>query len=177
MSEGDKARKQKRKNIILSAVMLFILVGGTIGYAFFESGTDTNESGDNGVDNYGDGWATEFQGRNIYFSNSPIDAENISVDISRNIVDYQGKILYIDSENGAVTSEIASTLGLFSSRVQEACSGPCSRDLPEKSCDENIIVWKDSVENRISEKDNCVIIEGDLKTVDAFLFKIFQFDN
>ena len=86
---------------------------------------------------------------------------------------YRGNILYIDSESEQVTGEIWNSVGRFAQRVQEACLGQCERDLPEKSCEDHIIVYREKSENRVYQDDNCVFIEGDMKAVDAFLYSAF----
>ena len=70
--------------------------------------------------------------------------------------------------------EISLSLGRYTGRIQEACYGKCDKDLPEKDCTQNLIVWKDSAENKVYSQGKCVFIEGDLRAVDAFLYKIFE---
>src|SRR3989344_1756426 len=78
-------------------------------------------------------------------------------------------------ENQEATNEIASTLGIYSQRIQLVCYGSCEQDLPEKDCSEEIIVFKDSQENKVYQEENCIFIEGDIKAVDAFLYKILGY--
>jgi regulator of sigma D len=61
--------------------------------------------------------------------------------------------------------------------MQEACYGSCERNLPEKNCTENIIIFKDSKENSVTQQDKCVFIEGDLRTVDAYIYKLFELSS
>jgi len=86
--------------------------------------------------------------------------------------DYAGLPLYIDSDVDSVSSEVVLTLGRFASRVQGACYGECETDLPEKDCSENLIIIRDSLENRVYQEEKCVFIEGDVATADAFLFRV-----
>ena len=85
---------------------------------------------------------------------------------------YAGSTVYVVSENQAVFFEISATMGRFL-RVQEACYGPCEEDLPEKNCTDNLIIWQDSPENKVYQEENCVFIDGDMRTVDAFLYDLF----
>ena len=98
--------------------------------------------------------------------------KEIEVNITHNIGNYFSKVLYIDSESDAIWQEIASNLGRYAERVQLACYGECERNLPEKDCSENIVVWRDSIESVVYQQENCVIIEGDLMAVDAFLYRV-----
>ena len=102
------------------------------------------------------------------------DAE-IPLEISMKINDFSGKTLYIDSENLAVNGEILNNLGKYSYRIQEACYGECERNLPEKSCEDNFIVFRESEERNVYQEENCIFIDGDLSSVDAFLYKILGF--
>ena len=72
-------------------------------------------------------------------------------------------------------SGITNNLGRYASRIQEACYGECERDFPEKDCSENLIVFKEMEERKIYQEEKCIFIEGDLLSVDAFLYKIMGF--
>jgi len=99
--------------------------------------------------------------------------ENIPVDISLTPESYLGGNIYIESDNQGILQELASTIGSFS-RLQEACYGKCEENLPEKTCDDNLIVWKESAENKVYQENNCVFIEGDISAADAFIYKLFN---
>ncbi|MBU1988865.1 MAG: hypothetical protein KKD94_05290, partial [Nanoarchaeota archaeon] len=157
--------------------MLLVLVIGTVGYGFLSNpgGPNTNKGHNEGDVIYnGNRWVATLNGEDFYFINSPESIENISVDISFSLINYQGISLYLVSDSTAVNSEIATTFGRFASRIQEACYGPCDKDLPEKNCTENLIIWQDSPENRVYQKENCIFIEGDMRAVDAFLYRILE---
>ena len=111
----------------------------------------------------------------VYLSNSRDEAKNTTVEISANLGEYSNQPLYLDvNGNSAVIQEIGSSLGRYSSRIQEACYGKCDRDVAEKTCDENIIIWKDSIQNKIYQEGKCIFIEGDLRAVDAFIYYLFD---
>jgi hypothetical protein len=76
--------------------------------------------------------------------------------------------------------EILNNLERYVSRSQEAClnSGvnmsDCG-DLPVKSCEDNLIIFEDSLNNitSVRKEGNCVYISGDLLAgSDAFLYKL-----
>ena len=172
-SEKNEEAKRKRNTLALSIFMLVVLVGGTAGYAFVTNpGSDTNNQNSGEIRQVGNRWIVTVEGTDFSFANSPESVQNISVEITAATSLYAGKFLYLVSDNNAVNSEIATTLGTYASRVQKACYGPCDEDLPEKDCSENLIIWQDSSENKVHQEENCVFIEGDLRSVDAFLYSI-----
>ena len=180
-SERDSERRKRRNTLILSLLMLLVLVFGTAGYAFSSSSRTSSQdgitSGGGEVVFTGSRWRATVDGQDFYFINSPESVENISVDTSVFLSTYAGSPLYLVSDNNAVNVEIASVLEGYASRVQESCYGPCDKDLPEKNCTENLIIWEDSTENRVYQEENCVFIKGDLRTVDAFLYNLLGFNN
>jgi hypothetical protein len=159
---------KKRNIMVISIFILVIMVFGTVGFAFSSYSGEERDS--IGVD---EDRVIEVGGEKFYLGNSVGDVENISVEVYLSTWDYSGGKLYIDSENQAVFQEIQFTLGRIADRVQGACYGECERNLPEKNCTSNLIIWKDSPENKVYQEENCVFIEGDLRAVDAFIYKVF----
>ena len=95
--------------------------------------------------------------------------------VYKSVRDYAGKQLYVASDNNAVLQEIGLNLGNYVPRVHRACLGVCEDNLPEKSCDgeDNLIVWNsDASVGGVYQEQNCIFIDGDLRAVDAFLYKI-----
>lgn len=169
-TKEEAEKKRKLKTSIISFVLLIIMLLSTLGYSFL-----SNTSSKNDANNVTSGKITfQYQGNDFILLSSYDEIKNISVNISQIPEMYSGKILYIDSKNIGVSQEIASSLGKFSSRVQGACYGACEENLPEKNCTDNLIIWKESKESRIFQEDNCVFIEGDMRAVDAFIYKLFS---
>ena len=170
----ETAIKQKRKAKIISFFMLIILVGSIAGFAFLSNPEDNSQT-TNGekVQNIGNQRVIKFNGENIILNYGPEDVKNIDVSILYDLNGFYGKDLYIASNNTGITSEIASTLGKYASKIQRACYLKCEEDLPEKDCTENLIVYVENKENRVYQEDNCIFIEGDLRAADAFLYEIF----
>ena len=79
------------------------------------------------------------------------------------------------SGNSQGLNQALGFLGPFVSRIQEACYGPCEEDLPEKSCEDNLIVVKESEESKIYQEENCIFIEGGTGAIDAFFYRLFEF--
>lgn len=164
-------KKKKQRNArIISFVLFMILLLSTAGYGLLyrsDSGNVNQPPSNTGL------YQTNYNGQTISFNYRPEEVKEISVNGNFNFANYAGKPLYVVSNNSVVNAEIASTLGIFVSKIQRACFGACEDDLPEKDCSENLIIWKDSPEKKVYQQQNCVFIDGDLQTVDAFLFKVF----
>ena len=183
-SEKEIEDKRKRNVQIIGIFILGVLVLGTVGFGFLSgSGSSGNDNSQNVRDeNLANGqvietggrWAANLNGQILYFINSPESVKNVSVLIDSDISSLTGKQVYLDSDNSAIRDEITINLGKYAGRISEACYGACNRDLPEKNCTESIIVWKDKLENKVYQEENCIFIEGDLKAVDAFLYRIFE---
>jgi len=174
-SEKNAEEKRKRNTLFLSIFMLIILVGGTAGYAFISNPHSGGVSGDpkeNASGRFvGNRWVMSVDGIEMSFAYSPESVSDVPVEATLSTTTFRGLSLYIESNNNAISSEIASVLSHYASRVQKACYGPCEEDLPEKDCSENLIIWRDSPQNKVYREDNCIFIEGDLKAVDAFLYR------
>ena len=149
------------------------MVLSTLGFAFSfynpdeqvnEQNTDINED-----------YSINIGGNKVYLTNSRTQIGNVSTNLSIEVQQYSNKPLYLDvNGSNSVLQEIGSSLGKYASRTQEACYGKCEENLPEKDCSTNLIVWKDSLENKVYQEDNCVFIEGDINSADAFLYKILK---
>ncbi|MEK6933684.1 MAG: hypothetical protein AABW75_02290 [Nanoarchaeota archaeon] len=182
-SAEEIERRERKRNRIITFFLLGMLVLSTLGIAFFYNDSSTSDArkdnennSSNGkpkVEQSGDRWSVRFGDQVLLFSSSPEIAKNISANFSQTLSDFGSATLYIDSKNDGIKSEIASTLGLYSQRVQEACYGKCEKNLPEKNCSVNLIVWKEGEENKVHHDEKCIFIEGDIRAADAFLYRIF----
>ncbi len=162
ISSREEVEKKRKRNVnIISIVMLVLLLGSTAGFAIIYSDEDSEQE------------ISENQEVTLPFGTSVEDAKWVPADIDVLISDYSGKDVYISANESGVTSVIGSAIGQYASRVNEACYGECEKDLPEKNCSENLIVYMEKEENKIYQSENCVFIEGNLRAVDAFLYRIF----
>ena len=91
--------------------------------------------------------------------------------------------MYIYSENSDAETEIYRNLFYQKSivqRVQSACleGEECSGDLPIKTCEDNFVLIREGLEDKIFQNNNCVFIEsaGENLTMlsDEFLFKLLK---
>jgi hypothetical protein len=179
-TQGDIEKKRKRNNIILSVLMLVILVGSTVGYAFMyytgsENNSQTGTTGNEKIRQVGSKWRVNVSGAEFQLSSSPESIANVSVENFISSGNYYGKTVYIDSNSNEITYEIASIVGKFAEKVQEGCLGACERNLPEKNCSDYVIVWNRTREDRVYQKENCVFIDGSIRSVDAFLYKLIGY--
>lgn len=172
-TKEDIERRNKTRTIILSGTMLLLLVLSTLGFAFL-SNTGSNKENDEDIPNNFSRISFQYQNNQIALLSTYNEIGNVSVEISSFPYDYTGNILYINSDNKGIFQEIAYTLGRFSSRVQEACYGNCSENLPEKNCSDNLIIWRESTINKVYQNESCVFIEGDIRAADAFVYKLFN---
>ncbi len=177
-SKEEQEKKKKRRIKILTIGMLILLALSSAGFAFLSnpgsnSAQNAQNKNNNGVQDLGGRWGLNYGGQNLVFSNSPESVKEVNVETGLTANNFYGGDLYIDSQNPGIVNEIASTIGRFSNRWQEACYGKCDRNLPEKNCTDSMIIFKESQDKRVYEQDKCVFIEGDMSSVDAFLYKLF----
>jgi hypothetical protein len=170
-TEKEIEAKRKKNAGRIGIFMLLLLLLSTLGYSFLNNSVDNVQNPTNTDEVIAGGYSAVIGGVQMSFINSPEEVKDVPVSALMRVQDYAGATLYIDSENSGITAEIASTLGKFALRVQEACYGECERDLPEKECNENLIIWKTSEKNVVYQDERCVFIEGNTKAVDAFLYK------
>ncbi|MEI6849727.1 MAG: hypothetical protein WCK29_01685 [archaeon] len=177
LSEEELNAKQSRRNKWISFFILAMMVFGTAGAAFVYNSESSGSTGNNGakVQQNGNYWQANFGGANLNFLNSPESSlNNTNFALIANFNQFYNKTLYIASGDSSAYSEIASSLGLFSLRVQQACYQNCSNSqYVQKDCTNNVIVYTPSETRSITGNQSCVFINGDLATVDGFLYKTF----
>lgn len=171
------AAAEQRRRRIGGIVIIALLLMSTAGFAL--SGVSFGGNGGNG--NQGDGpvyngqyWIYDLGGQQYSFINPASELDfSVAEGMTKNLADFSGKQIYLDSDNAAALQEILLNLGRHTPRISEACYGECDRDLPEKTCEsEPMIIVRTSESQIIREEQKCVFIEGDLKTVDIFLYKM-----
>ncbi len=175
VSKEEAEKKKKRNSFLISIFILLILVVSTIGYSLL-SGSNYSGQGDETIQSNGNQWIVTINGIDYLFSNLPEFVAEIPVNVSFTIDNYQGKTIYFVSNNSAINNELYSVLSNHAGGIQSACYGPCEEDLPEKDCTANLIIWRDSTENKVYQSENCIFIDGDLRAADAFLYKILGYN-
>ncbi|MEK6915682.1 MAG: hypothetical protein AABW89_04040 [Nanoarchaeota archaeon] len=175
-SLGDLAKSEQRRKRIGGIVIISLLLLSTIGFAISIVGI-----GGNGASNPGDTQGFSYNGQywvysagsQKYYFTKHVDEINISsYSLDKTLADFAGKQIYIDSEPVGL-QEIYNNLGQYAGKINEACYGPCEKDLPEKDCSSDIlIVVRGSLNQSIYEQESCIFIDGDIGTIDAFLYKV-----
>lgn len=179
VEDPDKGRK--RNVMYMALFMLLTLVLSTVGFAFYYTDSSSTDNAVNPVEGsaveltvqqQGNRWAVPFRGQYLYFAYPPNVSSKVEIDIQKDVSDYYGKNLYIDYKKEYIYSEIKDTLGRYVLETSKACHGSCLENIPEKNCDENMIVFNETKVEKIYQKDNCIFIDGDLRTIDLALYKI-----
>jgi len=178
LTAEEIASRDKRRNQIITIVLLLILLISSAGYAFTYRADNQNaiDPQSNKVQNYGNQWVVNWGGTQHVFSSSPESSFNATeLDFAPDISKYYNKPLYIYSKSDIISNEIAVNLGVYAERTNRACYEDyedCEKsDWPTKNCTDNLIVYTSANENKITQEDNCIFIEGDIRAVDAFLYR------
>ncbi len=168
----QKEERERKRARYIGLFLLIIMILSTLGFALL-SYTSTSPPPSNTPDAFGRSPLT-VNGQTFYLTTSSKDVSNISVSINATLREYIGNTLYVSSENPATLYELTSTLGKFVSKMQEACYGPCEKNLPEKNCSLPFIIVNESEELNVRQEDQCIFIQGDIRSADAFLYRIFN---
>jgi len=193
VSKQERDRKLKRNQIVMGFGLVIVMFLSVLGYAF-QTGSGNEESNNNQDSseetiNYNGLEFVESSGlwiaEQFIFSHGPYDVNSYLGLVEPEIkgaIDYEGKPLYIYSEEGNAEVELKANLGNIAEKIENSCveGAECSGELPIKSCSggENLIIVRksDSVTRRIYQDNNCAIVEGPasdmLVMTDAFLFRI-----
>jgi len=176
----EPSEKKYRKQIIIGAVLILIMVLSILGYSL-ESHQSADSNSEkityNGFEFIGqnDLWLTTYEDNNLAFLYNPKEV-NMPGNV-RKISSYYNKPVYIYSENSEAEAEIARNLYPFVQRVQKGCieGEICKDDSPVKNCTDNLIVIKEQNKSGVIQDNNCILIYGQnedlLKNTDGFLFK------
>ena len=182
ISKANQKKKQRRNQIIISGILIFVMFFSVLGYGFL--GRDNQSSNKLDYNGYefikqNEIWYLELGDFDFAFKNNPQEVEEITSQL-KPLDNYLDKPLYIYSENKETEIEIYMNLQQIAQRIQYAClnEDECEGDLPIKTCEENfIIIQKDEI-NEIVQENNCVFIRGKteklLELSDEFLFNILE---
>jgi len=176
VSKQDEGKKQRRNQIIVGGLLVFVMLFSVLGYSF--QGERTKKVKYNGYEFLAQGSFWVLKDRGFAFAYNPYEVNETGEHIS-GLPYYQGVPLYISSEDTGAEAEIARNLEAVAQRIQLACleGEKCQKDfLPVKTCEDNFILIKISNISKIEQNQSCVFIEGQkeelIKLADEFLFKI-----
>jgi hypothetical protein len=181
LESHEKAdRRKKRNGLIIGVMLIFLMFFSSISFAiYYASSGNDYDYGDDVLDENQEGpihngryWVYNFPSGPVGFVNQVEDFENVDVTVDLGASVYSEGILYIDSEDEEIYELVAGNLGRFTPRYQKACYGACEYDLPERTCEDNLIVYKESGVEKVYQEDNCIFIEGSSLAADAFLYDI-----
>jgi hypothetical protein len=180
----QEAQRRKRIMQIFSVALLVLLGVSTLGYSFISNpnlGSNTQTTANSGVQQISDSQWTITVGQNQIVVNSPPAViSNVTFEATPNLADFMQKTVYIDASD-SITNELSSALGPYVSRLQPACYGSCTKNLPEIGCGnsstDELIVWRESSNQIITKQGSCYFVNGSTKTADAFLYKTFGISN
>ena len=182
ISKEKQIKKQKRNQFIVGIVLVFLMLASVFGIVAnsFGANANTKKVIYNGVKftEQNGFWIAEINKHSIILSNNPREIENQDFELNP-LENYYNKPLYIDSQDSIASSEIYNNLGSVIQRISFACISEesCEENMPVKTCNDNLIVIKESSETRIIQEENCVFIESPkesiTKAVDIFLLRLF----
>jgi hypothetical protein len=185
-SKKDAEKKQKKNQIIIGAILIFIMLGSTFGIIVdsFGNNSNTNKVEYNGYQFVGenDFWKTTLGNYEFMFRYNPTQVEKINTSV-KYLNSYSGLPLYISSEDYVAEVEIYRNLQNIVERFQGACLSEenCKENFPIKDCSNNFIIIKKANESRIYQDENCVFIEGKQENLtqitDEFLFKMLGIEK
>jgi hypothetical protein len=185
-SKEKHEKKQKKNQLILGVILIVIMLFSTFAYSFMGNGSDENSEkvkyNDYEFIKQNNLWYLEINENVFVFSYNPKEVEKIPSYVNT-LEHYYNLPLYIYSENPETRLEISRNMANYVLRVQNACvkGEECyDENLPIKTCEENVILVKESEISLIKQEENCVFIQGKkedlLKITDEFLFKILGID-
>ena len=182
-SKRERNKKQKRNQLIVGFVMIFLLSVSIVGYGFGGRGVKKNKVIYNGYEFVEESgyWFVEIGSFEFSFRYNPNEIENVEDEL--NLLDsYSGKTIYISSADIESSSEIYRNLvdqNKIILRMQPACleGEECvGEDMAVKTCADNFITIREAYTTSVTQEDNCVYIEGKLedlaKITDGFLLNI-----
>lgn len=185
-SKERREKKQKKNQLIVGTILIILMLFSTIAYSFMggDSSSNSEKIKYNGYEfiKQNELWYLQINENIFAFKHNPKEVEKIPGYVNQ-LGEYYNKPLYISSENAEATMEIQKNIKNYVLRMSYACleGEKCSDEsLPIKTCEDNIIIIKESETSLIKQQENCVFIQGKkqdlIKITDEFLFKILGID-
>lgn len=177
-NETVHAKTQRRNYRILGILLIVLMVGSSLGYAFSLFGDSKQDSSSTDNEPYFDGtqWIITVGGAPFYLTYGPSDVANVSIEGAPSLGDFVGKTAYVASDDEAARQMVLQLLSRYTERVQAACYGPCEdSDLPEKNCTESLVVIRPLSGQRIWKNQSCTFLEGDVRTAEAYIYYLLGY--
>lgn len=161
----ETEKRQTRNKVIIAVIFIGLMVLSTAGFALFSGNGITKKSSktyndvefktnDNGY------WEFKIQGQSFQTSFTPEETESISAD-AISISELSGKPIYFVNSDPASANEILYNIGRYATRYQDVCLKDSNCTNPDnivKTCDDNLIVFKESDEDSVKRDNNCLFI-------------------
>ena len=170
-NNADKERRERRKKQIVMVILLGLLVMSSAGFAFSLAFGNGNAGGDSSGQT-GDINSNDGGGGSGFLKYSYDDVKNISVEPSISSGLIQGKLVYLAGEDNEAIAELETGISGYAGRIQRACYGSCTQDLPEKNCSDTLIVIRNSETQKVTRNESCIFIDGNSQAVDAFIYSL-----
>jgi len=179
-SQKQIEKGQKRNQLILALIFISLLVASTAGYSF--SSKERNDDEELETQNYtgltftkqNNYWLTTLDNQQYMFNNLPNELTQVKMNFTITLANYSNRPLYIVNPNQN-KDLLLSNLNHFFQRYQEASLEQTEKDIPIKNCSiDNIIIFKESNETKITQNENCIYLEGNQsEAVDKFIYTLF----
>ena len=181
-SKAQEAKRNKRNQYILGGILIFVMFISVVGYGF-QSSDDTTDSStfeynsytfipQNGI------WYLQLGDFVLSFKYTPDQTTTID-SVLNPLSSYANNPLYLSSKTPEADYEISRNFDQVVLRRQYACleGEECANPTyPVKTCADNVILIQEAEVMNISQRDNCVFIQGpkeDLTRItDEFLYKV-----
>lgn len=171
-----RQKKAKRNQMIVGIILICLMMFSIIGYSL-SSVNDNNKNvekyRDFRFEKQGQYWVLNLERQEFYFSYLPQEVENISVEGYYYLEDYYQEVLYFINSNPEIRQEILINMHRFIQRQQDACFDDSCDEWPIKTCEDNLIIYQEG-EEKVYKHQNCVYIQGGLKSADAFIYKLLE---
>ena len=185
-SKHKENRKRKRNQTVVGLILIFVMFSSVLGFAFSSFSSHSGRIGINNQNNINSVnyngfefleqngfWILNKNDVNFIFRYNPNQVDRILSEV-KPLNNYQGKILYIYSEDILAESEVYTNLLQFTEDIENACLEECEEGFAVKTCEDNFVIIREGNKGIIQE-DNCVFKEREkenlIKLTDEFLFK------
>lgn len=184
-SKYQQKKKEKRKQVLVSVVLIGILFVSIVGFGFQGSYDENNvvKYGGYEFSEQNGYWVTNIQEVDFLFQYNPKQIKEYVSSLT-SVEKYYSKPIYIYSEDNNAEIEFSSNIRYLVERVQNACleGKECPyEDVPIKTCEDNLIVIEFGEEIGIRQDKNCVYIAGKTQEdliiyTDKLLFKLLNIE-
>ncbi len=173
-SKEKLEKAEVRKKWLVGGLLIFLMFFSTLGYSLINSDLFAGNQEKENYENKNDYFRYELNGLEFNFLNSYEKVKNIEVSTNKSLEDYYESELFLDSKEEDIAFYIRANFNQVVTRIQDACYGKCEKNLPEKTCEDNLIIFEKSNYQRVYQEKNCIFIYGNSESVDAFFYRLLR---